>query len=985
MAAETHLLVVPHTHWDREWYLTFQQFRMRLVRAVDLVLDTLEADPAFTHFMLDGQTIVLEDYLEVHPENADRLRNLARQGRLQIGPWYLQPDEFLVSGESLIRNLLVGRRMGVDYGGVMSVGYVPDTFGHIAQLPQILRGFGIDNAVFWRGVPPGKDKGAFTWAAPDGAQVLVAWLYDDFGYSNAASLPLDAESLSARAHLIAARMASRAVIDTSLLMNGTDHMEPQPRLPEAIAKANQLLAADGIDLTIGTLPDYIARLKQTRETLPQHVGEFRSSHSAHLLPGVLSTRMWLKQRNAACEALLTRLAEPAATWAWALGERYPGGLLTIAWRHLLHNHPHDSICGCGIDEVHAEMMPRFAQSEQIGEGVTAQALASLATRVDSHGPAGATPIVVFNPAGGPRTEAVRCEVVLLSPDAELVDDEGRELPYQVLSARGGVLLDERVDKGFVAGVIGTASEGQALGYSILDAQLDVHEAADTAELRLTVSQNVSPNLAVVSRLLPEIQALLQRPEITTFRVVAREAEKSEILLLARDVPQYGGRVLFLRPRAGDSSNAQRRLVETKPLSRTVFATETSLENAHLRVTIDDATGAFTLADKRTGRDYAGLHQFVDTGDVGDLYNYSPPARDTTIAAPAWPPQLSLIEAGPARATIRVSATYMLPAGCTLDRVGRSRELVQCDITTDISLDGGAHRVELRTTVENAARDHRLRAVFPVPFVADSADAEDTFCVTRRPARREPQPGEPPWAEWIEAPVDTNPQKRFVDLSDGAAGLAILNRGLPEYEVVISDDGASSAVALTLLRCVEWLSRDDLTTRRGHAGPPLHTPAGQGLGRHTFEYAVMPHAGAWDAEDAVVLQEAHAYEAPLRALAQEQHDGSLPSSWSFVHVAPGTVIVSAVKRSERGDGLIVRIVNMASHGENAEVILVQPFDDVSLITLAEDAAPSAEQRRLARILSTGVRIRLRGGEIQTLLFRLSGMQSEGDEVAVRTQQ
>ncbi len=628
MAAETHLLVVPHTHWDREWYLTFQQFRMRLVRTVDLVLDTLEADPSFTYFMLDGQTIVLEDYLEVRPENADRLLRLAREGRLQIGPWYLQPDEFLVGGESLVRNLLVGRRMGEAYGGVMPVGYVPDTFGHIAQLPQILRGFGIDNAVFWRGVPPGMERGAFIWSAPDGSEVLVAWLYDDFGYSNAAALPLEPESLAARSRRIASRMAARAAIDTSLLMNGTDHIEPQPGLPNAIASANDLLAADGIDIAIGTLPDYINRLRHAQQPLPRHAGEFRSSHSAHLLPGVLSTRMWLKQRNAACEALLTRLAEPAATWAWALGDRYPAGLLSIAWRHLLHNHPHDSICGCGIDEVHAEMLPRFAQSEQIAEAVTTQSLASLSHRVDTRGPEGATPIVVFNPASGPRTDVARCEVVLLSPDAELVDAEGRELPYQALSSRGSVLLDERIDKDFVAGTIGTASEGRALGYAILDAHLDVPPTGDTANLFLTVSQNVSPNLAVVAQLLPRIQALLERPEVTMFHVVAREAEKSEILLLARDVPPHGGRVLFLRPRHVADADGARRLVETGPLSRSVLASESSLENAHLRLTVDEQSGAFTLYDKRTGREYAGLNHVRDTGDVGDLYNYSPPAHDT---------------------------------------------------------------------------------------------------------------------------------------------------------------------------------------------------------------------------------------------------------------------------------------------------------------------------------------------------------------------
>src|SRR5262249_39441952 len=236
--------------------------------------------------------------------------------------------------------------------------------------------------------------------------------------------------------------------------------------------------------------------------------------------------------------------------------------------------------------------------------------------------------------------------------------------------------------------------------------------------------------------------------------------------------------------------------------------------------------------------------------------------------------------------------------------------------------------------ENAARDHRLRVLFPVPFPASAADAEDTFTVTRRPAR---QPwsgsGKPDWSGWIETPVDTQPQKRFVDLSDGTHGLAVLNHGLPEYEVVSAPASGAmsegSAVALTLLRCVEWLSREDLATRRGHAGPPLHTPEAQGHGTHVFEYALTPHPGTWEAEDAFVLQEAHAYEAPLRAQAPEQHEGPLPARWSFVHVAPGTVLVSAVKRAEREDALVVRLVNPSSQAVAAEVILAAPFRTVAL--------------------------------------------------------
>ena len=181
MSEQLNIILVPHTHWDREWYQTFQQFRMRLVHAIDRLLDILDRDPAFTHFMLDGQTVVLDDYLEIRPEQSERLKHYIGSGRIQVGPWYLQPDEFLVSGESMVRNLQIGLRQAAEFGGQMRAGYVPDCFGHIAQLPQILRGFGIDNAVFWRGVGLEAHKSEFFWAAPDSTQVLVIFLASVMG------------------------------------------------------------------------------------------------------------------------------------------------------------------------------------------------------------------------------------------------------------------------------------------------------------------------------------------------------------------------------------------------------------------------------------------------------------------------------------------------------------------------------------------------------------------------------------------------------------------------------------------------------------------------------------------------------------------------------------------------------------------------------------------------------------------------------------
>src|SRR5258706_143253 len=738
MTTPTHLLLVPHTHWDREWYLTFQQFRMRLVHAVDKLLEVLEKDPAYAFFMLDGQTIVLGDYLEVRPENTERLQALARQGRILVGPWYLQPDEFLVGGESLIRNLQVGFRMGQAYGGVMPMGYVPDTFGHIAQLPQILRGFGLDNAVYWRGVRPEITMSPFRWAAPDGTEVLTLWLNDAFGYSNAARLPLNPEALVARVSLTANRLRPSVAARTLLLMNGTDHMEPEDGLTTVLAEAEPALREHGLEVTIGTLPQYLQIVREECPELPLYSGEMRSSYYAHLLPAVLSTRMWLKQRNAAGEALLTSWAEPATAWAWLFGDGYPAALMRLAWKHLLQNHPHDSICGCSIDTVHREMIPRFEQSEQIGQELTKRALDYLTERVDTRGPADAVPVVVFNPASGPRTDVIGLDAQLPFLRFDVRDAEGHILPYQTLSTHGAKLFDQEVEKSLVLASIDTVSEGRAMGYVLRDAHIS------------------------------------QKPH---------------------------------------------------------------------------------------GQASASLNGIEDGGAVADLYTFCPPANESRITEPAQPPHIQVIESGPARATLRVSRVYALPARCTDDRQGRSQQHVECLVVSDVSLVAGARRVEIGTSGENAPLDPRLRPPFPTPFAAETAAAEGVFEVASPPARL-PQPSAEEAPDWAELPVDTHPHKRLVDGSDGERGLAVLNRGLPEYELVPAAAAAGispgSTVALTLLRCVDWLSLEDLAPRRGHAGPMLHTPEAQGLGKHVFEYALVPHAGDWQAGKALVAREAAAF-------------------------------------------------------------------------------------------------------------------------------
>jgi alpha-mannosidase len=971
MAEPTQLLVVPHTHWDREWYLTFQQFRMRLVHVVDRVLEVLESDSAFTDFMLDGQTIVLEDYLEVRPENTDRLQRLTQAGRLLVGPWYLQPDEFLVGGESLIRNLQVGARLAAAFGGAMPVGYVPDLFGHIAQLPQIFRGFGLDNAVLWRGVGPEVERSEFRWSAPDGTSVLGIWLCDDRGYSNARDLPLEPDLLLMRLKEMVPPLRRRATTSTLLLMNGTDHAEPQQGLPEALAAANRRLKGTGEVLAIGTLPRYVEAIKRADPELATYTGELRSSRHAHLLPGVLSTRIWIKQRNAACEALLTRWVEPLSAWAWLLGTPYPAGLLRLSWRYLLHNHPHDSICGTSIDQVHAEMRPRFDQSEQIAQGLVEQALAAITAQTDTESVAALAPgesiepIVVFNPSPGSRTDVVTCalELVADANQVQMVDSEGQPVPSEVRTVWQNELIATEVAKGLVLSLMGVFQSGRYDKYTVVDVRFAPMADGRMERIEVTASEHDEPNLEVVASASEHILASARREELTSFYVVVRSLPFAEMALVARDVPAFGARTFFMRRRRADDP--------AMAALSTLTAEPTAIENEYFRVEAHPATGTLTVLDKVTNARYAGLNLFEDGGDVGDLYNYSPPRDDVFVSNPRYRPEIALAREGPAQATLRISMRYELPARAAESRESRHFEVVECPIVTEVSLAAGVARVEIRTEVENNARDHRLRVLFPAPIRTDVSQAEDTFAVVRRPIRQPtPGPGETPWLEWPELPVDTHPHKRFVDVSDGHIGLAVLNRGLPEYEVLPWPINGGVAIALTLLRCVEWLSRSDLRTRREHAGPMLHTPEAQLLGRHVFEYALVPHAGVWHAEGAAPLVEAQAFEAPLRAQETSLHPGALPVAWSFVTVAPQTVVLSAAKRAEREDALVLRLYNPTERSVEAEVQLLFPFREARLVNLNEEVLPATEvaTHNLVPIGDQGMRLALRGGEIATLLLR-----------------
>ncbi len=341
---------------------------------VAALLELLDEEPGFRHFMLDGQTVCVDDVLELLPSLRARLQAHVASGRISVGPWYVLQDEFLVGAESIVRNLSEGLRVARRFGRPMMIGYLPDAFGHIAQMPRILRGFGIETAVVWRGVGDAAPGSEWRWRAPGGAEVLSLFLPGGYGNAHRLGADVDVARERLRADLARALPASRAAL--LLWMNGNDHQPAERQVAPLLAALKRALPE--VDLEHASLERAaeIVRARVEVAALPVVEGELRrATPTVPVLSGVWSSRSWQKRDHDRAEALLVRVAEPFVALA-ALERREA---LAHAWRLLLKCQPHDSICGCSVDEVHRDIAASLRGVEQMAR--------ALLTRRSSRSPA----------------------------------------------------------------------------------------------------------------------------------------------------------------------------------------------------------------------------------------------------------------------------------------------------------------------------------------------------------------------------------------------------------------------------------------------------------------------------------------------------------------------------------------------------------------------------------------------------------------------
>ncbi|MBN1512264.1 MAG: hypothetical protein JXB13_09640 [Phycisphaerae bacterium] len=876
MPRKARIHVITNTHWDREHRHGFQETNLMLAAVMERVADLLEDTPGFEHFILDGQSIPLDDCLEIRPDLRGRLSARVKEGTLHAGPWYSLVDAGSVTPECIIRNLLKGHAHVRELGGTaMPCGYSIFSFGQISQLPQIYAGFGIHDIIFYKGYNPSAlPKSEFMWEAPDGTRALASRLgrwnrYNFFwrftvpvilggdpedpaqwesAYDNGRrlshmvdapnrgrfALELDRD-IRIRKELIRqgveetieAAASPSFCPDVLMGFDGIDFSMPVGEVAEAIRLANAE-CGDLAELIHSTPMAYFAELREKLDlaALPVHRGEMRMGPVDGVHTESMSANIEILRALGRAERTLLRNVEPLALWNAQEGAAYPAGALDLAWRYLFQVHAHDSAHGLGDPKIKRDSLGRIDQAQELGSGLARRALEGLVARLDT---SSAAPddlfVTVYNPAAVARGGVAELHVEVPASDharvCRLETLDGTPLPAWQIERRPSN--------------IGMVSPENRPKPVFLD-----RFAMDVG--------------------LPEIPALGYR----TFRVVRDR----------HDTPR--GMELF--------SSGQ---FPSAPIARNPRC----LDNGLVRVAVR-GDGTVSLTDLESGERFDGLFEYLDGGCRGDCWVHHAPDHDRLLSSVGSLHAVELIRNHNLRATVAVVTALDIPASLTPDREHRSEQTMRTLIRTEISVTARSKRVDVRTAFVNRAKDHFLRVRIPTGIPTDTCVADAPFDVIERTFRASDRDGQrgPELAR--------NLVSSFADVSDGRRGLALLTKTGKEFGLEQGD------LVLSLLRAVEGRFPVDAHVMVDHGDD-----FAQCLGPQEFEFALLPHTGNW--VDAGIARQVDPYLHPVTAIefGPSERGGSLPlESGGLLRFEKDNLVFHGVKPAASGNGIIVRVSN-----------------------------------------------------------------------------
>ncbi len=884
--------IVTAGHLDIEWYQPLRSYRFWTVEALEDLKKIRETRDDFVTYCLDGQYYPLKEYLDVIPEDEGVIRDMIREGLLTIGPFFTQFDEWLPSAESMIRNCLYGERLCKRFGGYMRAGYLPDNFGHPLQLPQILKGFDIDSLLFMRGMPevPGGHHDEFRYTGLDGSEIFVSHFRESYSGafdifnkpvlpSQPREVPYYADYLSFEHHKELAEHDDPQRIARSLIANVHRIKDRYPTgIIPLIAGYDHLPP----QINIGDSVKAANAMQDEIEFIMGDVEQYVQMAKAQLDKSAPSQRYSMELIGSQYQyvllgALSTRTYLKRQNFACeALLEKYAEPLDALA---SLYGYPHKPRL---LDEAWEFMMVNSAHDSIHGSSVD-EVHVEMEARF-----AGARQIAAgiihdalkfigrnMKPWGGDGEE-----ILALSPTT--ADNQVVELWLPV-----NEMLPEKRD------LFGAFSQSTKLRHR---------------------------KIAIAD----EAGNLLKT------QIIDREP----VELNSHDLPRnsvFPGKVfqkVLFQDRFDAFALKKYRMVEVKDeASSELRAGENFIENEYIRV---ESRGALiNLCDKRTGFKIFNLNLLEDDADAGDAWDY----------APSWIPgevvrssqcqfACRLKESGPVRAVLEVRGEMSVPRELTGD--ARTLEHTQIPVTFEISVASGTPRVDVKLTLNNTAKDHRIRLRIPSVVQTDFIRSQGHLAILDRPIERQREI-EP----WIQPPTQLLPCREWIAMEDGNFGLAVALKGMYDYEAVLNPLDRKPDVYVTLLRCFDMMSRINTLQREGDAAMAFYTPGAQCLGEHVMEWSYVPYA-VREGEKAPFIQDVQSFlYPPVGHAIRARHETNLAGDISAPYeVREGNIQFSAFKKCFDGDGYILRLFENQGQETVARVRLAPQFHKACLANMNE---------------------------------------------------
>lgn len=902
--AKRKIHIVTYTHWDREFRWEFERTRMRLVDCIDHLLEIMEKQADYRSFLMDGQLALLDDYLEIRPEKRETLQELARQGRLEVGPWYTLADCAPIQGESVVRNLLYGTRKSEEFGGPMKCGYNVFSFGQIGQLPQIYHDFDIDTVIFYKYMDPKKSKyHEFWWEAPDGTRALASrlgrecrwnfffaghipivydkdvwnknWQYrwgelgkifhtaDPDNYSWFYEI-LDPETTYYKKNIrmgmerALSTVEGTAAPETVLMFEGTDFTEPHPLFSNILKDIQEEFGAE-LEVIHSTLSDYLKDLKESlknRNDLDIVCGPMRDGPVGSIHTDVFSTHPEIMIENSHAENTLIRYAEPLATFAWKQGiEAYPTTYLEKIWKLMFQSHAHDSMHGLGPETLVEGEMARLKQAKIIAKGLERRGLEKINKEIDTSQISDTEYFVsIHNEAAFPRSEVVECYV---------------DIPK-----------DARLHYVYIEDLNGNSVEIQE------------------------VSQR-------------EARAGIYHPRS---RNMPFYCTKVHLFFYAKDIPACGYKTFKLKwvakkeyPYPHEDWDAPR------IYANNLLCGANKAENEYLKVKIQP-NGTIDLTNKETGDTYTGLGYLMDMGDKGNLWMYDTPAGDQILNNLGENASISVRENGPLVVRFIICTKIQVPKEYDWNKMQRSEQKTEIPICTEVTLRKGSRYLECISTIENSARDHYLKLCFPTDLQAKTTKADGSFMVTEYPV----QPSQNGDLRGNE--LARHPMQLWMNLESDGRGFAILSDATKDYEIIEHDD--RQTIAMGLMRGTRLRIACDNRLWMEYPGDE----SSQSLRKFTYRYALMPYCKDW--EQAGLYRESMAFNVTLRACQFGRQQGKLSLIHSFMELKGDNLILSCIKKAEDRESMILRLYNPTKHPIQGELKTTLPCEKAYLVRMDE---------------------------------------------------